>query len=146
MREACVLDASVVARWWFTEADFVLAKPARTFLHAYVHGELEIHAPELIHAEVANVLWKIVRFRQWPAVAARDAVSHLLELNLSIHSMSGVLENALDLSLDYDITVYDAAYVSLARKLGVPVYTADKKLVKKLSANMPQVMPLEPVR
>ena len=145
MMPACVLDASVVVKWWFSEDDVVLANAARTFLKAYSAGDLEIHAPDLLFAEVGNVLWKATRLRDWPPLAARQAIKDLVGLGLSSHSMSGLLPGAFELAAAYGITVYDASYLALARRLGLPCYTADRRLIRAVGDSIPEVRELAQV-
>jgi predicted nucleic acid-binding protein len=47
---------------------------------------------------------------------------------------------ALPIAVTYDITAYDACYVALAQRLGIPLVTADQKLHGKLAGT-----PLAPV-
>jgi predicted nucleic acid-binding protein len=131
MTPACVLDASVVVKWWFCEEQVVLADAARTFLAAYCAGELEIHVPDLLYAEVGNVLWKATRLRDWPPRAARQAVKDLVGLGLSSHSMSALVPGAFELSL--------------ARRLGLPCYTADRRMIRAIGNSIPEVRELTPV-
>jgi predicted nucleic acid-binding protein len=145
MTQACVLDASVVVKWWFSEDEVVLAGAAQAFLSAYHAGELDIHAPDLLYAEVGNVLWKATRLRSWPPLAARQAVRDLVGLGLSAHPMSGLLPGAFELAAAYGITVYDASYVALARRLGVPCYTADRRLIRAVGDSIPEVRELTQV-
>ena len=142
MTPACVLDASVVVKWWFSENDVAWADAALTFLKAYHAGDLDIHAPDLLYAEVGNVLWKATRLRNWPPLAARQAVKDLIGLELSAHPMYGLLPGALDLAAAHGITVYDASYVALARRLGVPCYTADRRLIRAVGDSIPEVQEL----
>jgi predicted nucleic acid-binding protein len=142
MTPACVLDASVVVKWWFSEDEVILANAAQTFLKAYDAGDLVIHAPDLLYAEVGNVLWKATRLRNWPPLAARQAVKDLIGLGLSAHPMSGLLPGAFDLASAHGITVYDASYVALARRLGVPCYTADRRLIRAVGDSIPEVLEL----
>jgi len=142
MTPACVLDASVVVKWWFSEDDVFLADAARTFLKAYCEGDLDIHAPDLLYAEVGNVLWKATRLRNWPPMAARQAVRDLVALGLSAHPMSGLLPAAFELASTYGITVYDASYVFLARRLEIPCYTADRRLIRAVGDSIPEVQEL----
>ena len=142
MKPACVLDASVVVKWWFSEDQVVLADAARAFLSAYSAGDLDIHAPDLLYAEVGNVLWKATRLRSWPPLAARKAVKDLVGLGLSVHPMTGLLPFAFEMAAAYGITVYDASYVALARRLGVPCYTADRRLIRAVGDSIPEVQEL----
>ncbi len=145
MTPACVLDASVVVKWWFCEDQVALANAARTFLQAYCAGDLEIHAPDLLYAEVGNVLWKATRLRDWPPRAARQAVKDLVDLGLSSHPMPGLLPGAFELAAAYGITVYDASYLALARRLGAPCYTSDRRLIRAVGGSVPELRELAEV-
>jgi predicted nucleic acid-binding protein len=39
---------------------------------------------------------------------------------------------AVRISLDYGVTVYDAAYLSIAKLKGLEVYTADEELLRRV--------------
>jgi predicted nucleic acid-binding protein len=138
MSHACVLDASVVARFWFDEGDASLADAAAAFLVARATDRVELHAPELMLCEVGNVLWKAARFQGWPSAAARRAVSQLPDIGFEIHSASADLDAAVGIALDYGVTVYDALYLALARRLAAPLYTADARLVRAVGADFPE--------
>jgi predicted nucleic acid-binding protein len=142
MSRACVLDASVVARFWFDERDATSADAAAVFLVAGTSGQLVLHAPDLMLSEVGNVLWKAARFQGWPAAAARRAVTQLPALGFELHPAGRDLEAALAIALDHGVTVYDALYLALARRLGVPLYTADAKLVRRVGRDFPEVQAL----
>jgi predicted nucleic acid-binding protein len=50
----------------------------------------------------------------------------------SIHNYSEITSDALNMALELKITVYDAAFMSLAGKLNMRLLTLDIKLAKKL--------------
>jgi predicted nucleic acid-binding protein len=137
-----VLDASVVARFWFSEQDVELADAAYAFLRARAEGRIELHAPDLMLVEVGNALWKMARFQGWPLAAARSAASQLPGLGFELHPAERDLVAAVDIALDHGVTVYDALYVSLARRLGAPLYTTDQRLVRSVGRDFPEVRPL----
>jgi predicted nucleic acid-binding protein len=64
--------------------------------------------------------------------ATLHAISNLVKLPLHPVATSALLPGALALAIEKEITVYDAGYVSLANRLGVPLVTADGKLIRKL--------------
>jgi len=136
---ACVLDASVVARWWLARDSDALAAPALQLLSAVRDGALEVHTPELLFAEVANAFWKSARSGDWPPASARQAAEDLAALPLRTHSLAGLVAGATSAALEYQITVYDACYVFLARREQLPLYTADRRLVDRLAPSIPSV-------
>jgi predicted nucleic acid-binding protein len=50
----------------------------------------------------------------------------------AIHGFSETVNDALSLALELNVTVYDAAFMSLACKLDMRFLTLDVKLAKKL--------------
>ena len=63
---------------------------------------------------------------------AAEAFSLIWNFDLEVFSLGvdGFLEGMV-LSRQYGITLYDAAYIVLARKLGCPLVTSDRSLYKK---------------
>jgi predicted nucleic acid-binding protein len=100
----------------------------------------ELYVPDLFYIECANILWKYVRrFGYAPDQARQD----LLDLgNLVLHSTPTVelRGEALDLALTLGITAYDACYVALARRLDVPLVTADQKLAQAVTSPAAEVL------
>jgi predicted nucleic acid-binding protein len=50
----------------------------------------------------------------------------------ALHNFSEVIDDAFKLATDFDITVYDAAFVALAYRLNIRFLTLDQKLAKKI--------------
>jgi predicted nucleic acid-binding protein len=135
----CVLDASVVARWWLASPSDPLAAPALAFFKALRRGALEVHAPELLLTEVANVFWKAARFGDWPPASAEEATLGLMEMPIRAHGTRDLVPGAVSLSLMHGFTVYDACYVALARREALPLYTADRRGVDRLGPTFPEL-------
>ena len=91
-----------------------------------------IAVPDLFFIECANVFRSRVHRRLMTAERAREAFAVLRFLPLQSVSSSELAPFALDLALGHGLSVYDGTYLALAERLGVPLVTADGKLVKKL--------------
>jgi predicted nucleic acid-binding protein len=65
---------------------------------------------------------------------ARQETRRFLALGLRLSGDRGLINAALDLSLAYRISLYDAAYVALAQRLGVPFITADQPLYARIQS------------
>lgn len=92
------------------------------------------HAPHLIDAEVGNVLRRHERdgrISPQEASAALDASRALIEHR---YPHAGLLAE-LAWTWRANVSFYDALYVALAVRLGVPLITADLKLAK--APNLP---------
>ena len=126
---ACVVDASVAVKLYIPEpgselAEALLRPPGGG-------GSRDRFAPDLLHLECGNILWKHVRRGQITADEARDSVTDLLSLGLHIWPASALAQRALELALRFDVTVYDASYLVLSDLLAIPLVTADDALVRK---------------
>src|SRR5690349_2778305 len=119
MARDVVIDASVASKWILPEPD---SNAALAILH---EDDVTFHAPELCLAEVLNVLWKRVRRGQLTNDEALAAHDLALELPVRQHAHQPIVTSAFAIALQYEITVYDALYVALARSLGTELITAD---------------------
>ncbi len=89
--------------------------------------------PDFFFLECANALWKYVRRFGYPVPEADENMVDLLCMPLEVRPASELAQDALDIAIGFDITAYDACYVALARRLGVPLVTADERLVRKFA-------------
>jgi len=135
--KAFVLDSSVVAKWLPPLNNEPLASEARGLLADWTHGKIELSVPDLLHIEVANVLWKAVRAGRCKATEARAALRILTSYGLPVTASATILEMALRIGIEYARTVYDSIYVALAVQSGRELVTADEKLANALAAYFP---------
>jgi predicted nucleic acid-binding protein len=127
---AFVVDASVTAKTVIIEP---LTPEAKALFALLAIGAANLDAPDLIYAECANILWKQV---QRGGVTPAEAASHLATITaapLQITPTLALAADALQVALAHGISAYDACYVALAQRLGIPLITADQRLVNKLT-------------
>ena len=124
---AFVLDASIALAWCFADE----AAPATDALLDRLADE-EAAAPALWRLEVANALAMAERRGRLSVVGLTRSVSLLQRLAVSIDSegTERAFRELLDLARAERLTVYDAAYLELALRLGLPLATKDAKLRK----------------
>jgi predicted nucleic acid-binding protein len=103
-------------------------------------------APDLLFPECANVFRSRVLRRLMSAESAREAFKALRSLPLQVVPLVEISEETLDHALRYDLSVYDGCYSALAALLGVPLVTADRRLLKKLGRAGVQAVHPESVR
>ena len=91
------------------------------------------HVLDLNYYEVANA----IRYKTSNKFTIKDAqiawsdATNLMSL-FALHSFSEVIDDALASASNLNITVYDAAFLSLAARLNMRFLTLDEKLAKKL--------------
>jgi predicted nucleic acid-binding protein len=88
--------------------------------------------PDLFFVECANILRSKVRFNGYPPQVAIKAMRYLRSLTLPTTPTADLVEEALAIAFVYDLTAYDAVYVALASQHGLPLLTADTRLVERL--------------
>jgi len=120
-----VLDASVALTWCF--------KNEATAAADRVLGRLAAEAasvPAIWHLEIANVLALSERRRRiTPADTAEFiALLETLEIVIDEETPSRAFGRVLDLAREERLTTYDAAYLELAMRLGVPLASKDADL------------------
>jgi predicted nucleic acid-binding protein len=113
-----VADASAVAAVLFAEDDASAIADA-------VRG-CTLHAPRILEFEVANAAWK--RGRRFPhrAQEFEDALEDLARWPLEFRAIDR--RAVARIAWATGLTAFDASYLWLARHLGVPLVTLDRKL------------------
>ncbi len=125
-----VADSNVLLKWFVPE-DY--SDKASELLKDHLMGVTEVTAPKYALLEFSNALRKYVVRGGMSGEEALKALHLLLRTRVNFVTIDeGQTREALNYSLRHQVTVYDAYYVVLARRLGVPAYTADGKLLKKL--------------
>lgn len=120
-----VVDASVAIQWFVPESQSIQANKIMDLAD-------KLFAPDLIVAEVGNVLWKKHRAGELTADETLMVVSAFKKVPLELHPSSEIVEIAFSLAAATGRTVYDCLYVALATVLSAPLITADRKLYNAL--------------
>jgi len=120
-----VLDASIALAWCLDDETSLSADHALDRL-----ATDEAVVPAIWPLEVANGLRSAER-RGRITIADSARVRQLL-LSLPIHievvDLAAALTEVADLARTFDLSAYDAAYLSLAARRGLPMATADDRL------------------
>lgn len=136
---AYVLDASVLAALYVDDPATEQSESAL----ARVEGD-ELHAPDFVMLEVANVLWKRVRREELRPQDAMTAVADLSAAAIHFHPIGSLVAQSLALALSHGFTAYDATYVALATRVGGIVITNDGGMRQRgIEAGLPVVAPSE---
>lgn len=121
-----VVDASVIAAAFFRERH---AGPSVKVLSS----KAELQAPDLVIAEVGNVIWKRHRRGEIDADEARELLADVVSLPLRLAAVEDLAEPALRLALETGRTMYDSLYLALAVQAKSVMVTADERLLNALA-------------
>lgn len=121
-----VLDASVIAKWFFQEEKTDLALD---LLEKHKSAENKINAPILLLFEFGNTFVNKFREDINTKTEFNRGITDLLSIDVNfIDSNEENLKQTYAIARKYQITFYDAAYLACAQKLNCGFVTADKKL------------------
>lgn len=123
MRQA-VVDASVAAKWVVEEEYSAKAALLLEFD--------ALHAPDHWLAEAINVLWSKVFCGDLTAAHAADRMTLLMRAPIVGTRIASLMPRAFTISAARTVTIYDSLYVALAEKRGIPMVTADEKLMRRM--------------
>ena len=132
-----VVDASVVLKWLGLFRHEPLVTEAQSLLDRWLQGSLELVAPDLLWAEVANAHWRGARQNRFTSADARASLATLHSHGLLIVQSEPFIDRALEIALRYERTAYDSLYVALAENLNATLVTADEKLANALAGSFP---------
>ncbi len=121
-----VIDSSVALKWFVTEP---YTAEARRILDGYRRGDFTFLAPDLIYAEVGNVLWKKHHFQGLSAADAQQIITEFQTVSFVITPTAKLLDHAFRLAVTHQRTVYDSVYLALSEQESCQVVTADERLV-----------------
>jgi len=129
-----VVDASVAVKWLIPEE---YSEKAMKLLEAWVKQELELNAPRLLRLEVTNALTKYAARGLLKVEQLVQGFQIFREIAITYSDEDWqLIEEALNASTTMDLSIYDAIYIVLAKKLNATLITADGKLVDKIKLEM----------
>jgi predicted nucleic acid-binding protein len=123
-----VLDASIAVKWFFTESDSEIALKIQKKIEK---GNFKVYVPQIFFFEVINVL-------KTKASTTTDYVKKAVKIIFSLPLKSNkvnekLFKRANFYAQKYNLSIYDASYIALAKILNINLITADKKLFNKVN-------------
>ena len=120
-----VLDASVALAWCFEDENTPSARQILARLR-----EEAASVPATWPIEVANVLALAERRRRITPADSAEFIAKLEDVAILVdeETSSRAFGRVLDLAREERLTAYDAAYLELAMRLGVPLASKDADL------------------
>lgn len=125
-----VLDNSVTMRWFFGDGSPRDLAYASRILDAMKADEALV--PGLWGLEVANVLARAESAGLVSEARSETFIGMLQKLDISVDpaTPAHALAATLQLARRHKLSAYDAAYLELALRTGLPLATLDEKLLK----------------
>src|SRR3989338_8323437 len=123
-----VIDASVSLAWCFEEEK----TPYTEWLLDQMGNGVEALVPAIWPLEITNVLLTAERHKRLTASQASVFLDQLGYLSISVESttLSRVFSRVFDEARRWKLSSYDAAYLELALRQGLPLATLDDHLKK----------------
>jgi len=121
-----VVDASVGIKL-FVDEQFSEQAHA-LFSHLAAEPPAELYVPDLFYMECTNILLKYTRRFGRSLDDSQADLADLNRLALKSTPTADLMEEALSLGSEKNLTAYDACYAVLAGQLDIPMITADKSL------------------
>jgi predicted nucleic acid-binding protein len=131
-----VLDASITLAWCFGDETSLASTQLLEKL-----DEEAAYVPELWGLEVGNILVAAERRKRITHAGIAEFLSLLSELNIQVDKDTSerAFHEIISLAYSENLTTYDAAYLELAMRLGLPLASKDAQLqqaAKKLGVKI----------
>jgi predicted nucleic acid-binding protein len=139
-RPTLVVDASVAVKWILPETGH---EDALRIQEKYQDEEIDLIAPYLIVAEIANVLWKRESRGDLDAWTAQYCFRHFLQGAPILLDSEKVSASALGLAMAHRRPVYDCLYLAWALEQRCDLVTADERFYNAMGAAFPCVTLLQ---
>jgi predicted nucleic acid-binding protein len=136
-----VLDSSLTMAWCFEDE----ASPRTDEIQDWLTADARAYVPTLWHSEIANVLWACERRKR---ITEADSVRFLavleaLNITTDHQTEQHAGQRTIGLARQHGLSVYDAAYLELAMRLGLPLASKDETLRKVAQAVGLSILPAE---
>jgi len=139
LERGCVIDASVVIKWFadepFTDAAISLR-------------DVPLHAPDVLTADCAEILWRKGLRNEMTELQIDEASELLQQANIALHPTRALIEQILGFARLLKHPTRDCVYLATAWLLEMPLVTADERLAAFVRAGaaglttLPKVLPL----
>ena len=124
-----IVDCSVSTVWFMPDETSFSAE--KLLIEITTGDDVKMIQPSLWLYETVNCLRTAVLRKRMSASDARNALFHIHEL--PVEYISPVVQgefNIFEKAITHNLTAYDAAYLNLAEKRALDLYTGDRDLLK----------------
>lgn len=97
----------------------------------WLHDGTRILAPSLLRYEVANAVYRSGQIQSGPAFSSELVLKSMASLPIEFIDDIQLHVDAVRIAEEFRLpAAYDAHYLALAQREGIPFYTLDRRLVK----------------
>jgi predicted nucleic acid-binding protein len=121
-----VVDASVALSWLLPGEDTSDTLLLRDY--AVEDKQVKLFVPPIFWYEVANVLWVAAKRERITKSLALEALESLLDFQFDVCNIDPA--ESLSVAFNYNLAVYDSAYLAVALERQATLWTLDKGLAK----------------
>ena len=129
-----LIDTSVLIKWFHSDGESEL-ESARALRSAHISGEIDARILDLALYEVGNVLTRSLHWQAEDVADQLDDVQAILGPPLAMSS--AWLRRAAELADVHTLSFYDASWSAAAVELGIPLVSADRRLISANLAESP---------
>jgi predicted nucleic acid-binding protein len=134
-----VVDASVSAAWVLPDET---SRETEQLLSDIMDHRTRLVVPFLWEYEMLNVIRGATARKRLPEHEAKKALHLLSELPAELVSLNGESRPAVfEAALRHNLSIYDAAYWTLADARGITLFSADEDLLA-LKSSFPWIKPI----
>lgn len=133
-----ILDASVLLSAFFPDE---AQTQAQAVLRGHASGQVRLKSPTLLTYEVTNAVWQAERRGRILKTQANEILQAASGLDIELLPIQW--GESLPLARRFERSAYDAAYLTLAERLGEPFITADERLFNAVHSKLKWVQWIE---
>ncbi|MBS3075876.1 type II toxin-antitoxin system VapC family toxin [Candidatus Pacearchaeota archaeon] len=123
-KQAKVIDASVVIKWFLDEVD---SDKAIFIRKCNSSDEMSLIVPDLIFSEILNGM----KYKKFDKEELDEINFTLWNIGFIIKRIDKeILNKSIEIALRYNFTIYDSIYIALAQIHNTELITADEELAK----------------
>lgn len=132
-----VIDASVVLKWFFDFPEEGDREKAIKLKNLHVSGKIKLTFPRYAIYEIANALtFSKYKLGEDLILESLDALE---DIKIISYDDRRLIKKAVSFALTYNVTIYDALYLILAKKAKCALVTADERFIRKVKKQEPIV-------
>lgn len=123
--KSLIVDASVAVKW-------LMPEPHSAASLRLLDRNIVLAAPDIILAEVGNVLWKKWRRAEIESASVPEMIADFRKIPLRLWKTELLVFDAWNIAQSYVRSYYDSLYICIAQRVASQMVTADLKLYNAL--------------